>query len=291
MHEISGKTRVVGVFGWPIEHSLSPAMHNAAFAALGLSWVYVPFPVPPDGLQKALAALPALGIVGVNLTIPHKERAIEYMHELTPIAEAIGAINTVHCLPEGLLGDNTDGEGFFRPLQERHYDVGGKAALLVGAGGAARAVAYTLVQKGIKKLTIANRTPERAEQLAEWVHARCPLSCEVEAISLDCRSRLRAVMKEAQLLVNSTSVGMYPYHEAEPPIPPEWLQANCLVYDLVYNPMETRLLQAARARGCATIDGVQMLVWQGAAAFERWVGQSPPVATMEAAVRGKLQGA
>lgn len=289
MQEISGKTRVVGVFGWPIEHSLSPTMHNAAFAVLGLSWVYVPFPVPPDRLQKALTALPALGVVGVNLTIPHKERAVEHMHRLTPIAEAIGAVNTVHCLPEGLLGDNTDGDGFFRPLQERRYDVYGKNVLLVGAGGAARAVAYTLVQKGIKQLTIANRTLERAEHLADWVRVYGSTVEKVEAISLRDRRRLQVAMEEANLLVNSTSVGMYPHSDEMPPVPPEWLQPNCLVYDLVYNPIETCLLRAARQQGCATLDGVQMLVWQGAIAFERWVGQSPPVATMEAAVRGKLQ--
>lgn len=287
--EIEGKTRLVGVFGWPIEHSLSPVMHNAAFAHLGLSWVYVPFPVRPQNLQKALEALPALGIVGVNLTIPHKEPAWEYVHTLTPTARAIGAVNTVHCLPEGLLGDNTDGEGFYRPLQDLGFNVRGCRALLLGAGGAARAVAYRLAQEGVAELTIANRTVARAERLAEWLHAGCPHLSSLQVLALEDAKEMQRAMRKAQLMVNSTRLGMYPHAEEMPPIPLEGLHGELLVYDLVYNPVETRLLREARACGCAVVDGVKMLVGQGAAAFERWVGIQPPWQVMEQAVRSKLQ--
>src|SRR5581483_10375763 len=157
--------KVVGVFGHPVSHSLSPAMHNAAFAALGLPYVYVPFPVAPEEIGPAVRSLSSLGIVGVNLTIPHKESVLPFLDEITSEAREVGAVNTVHCTEGRLLGDNTDGRGFYEPLRELGVTVAGKRVVVLGAGGAARAVVFRLAREGAQ-ITLANRTRERAERLA-----------------------------------------------------------------------------------------------------------------------------
>lgn len=307
---ISGSTKIVGVFGHPVAHTLSPAMHNAAFAALGLPFVYVPFPVAPESLGAALRALPALGIVGVNLTIPHKEAALPFMDEVSQEAQRVGAVNTVHCVAGRLLGDNTDGRGFYRPLLEAGVEVGGRDVVVLGAGGAARAVVSRLVQEGARVI-LANRTRARAERLAEEVGGAA-----VEVIDWDgqrsnlSRSPIANALEGACLLVNTTQLGMHIAGKTEVetgrseahldsilfptpfpipfPIPLEAFHPDLMVYDLVYNPIETKLLQVARLRGCATLTGVKMLVYQGAAAFERWTGVWPPTDTMEHAVETGL---
>jgi shikimate dehydrogenase len=296
MPVVCGKTGIVGVFGHPVTHSLSPAMHNAALAALGLPYIYVPFPVPPDSLGAALRALPALGIVGVNLTIPHKESALPFMDEITAEARDVGAVNTVHCIAgegmagEGrLLGDNTDGFGFFEPLREMGFAVAGKEAVILGAGGAARSVAFRLAREGAR-LCLVNRTPERAARLLRSLAAAGLDRNEQgnhRVLSLEDAAGIACAMQSAALLVNTTRVGMVPEHKAPPPVPPETLHPGLLVYDLVYNPVETELLKAARARDCPTLTGVKMLVYQGAAAFQRWTGHWPSTEIMERTV---LQG-
>jgi shikimate dehydrogenase len=286
---VRGSTKVIGVCGHPVTHSLSPAMHNAALAALGLPYIYVAFPVAPEGLGAALQGLHALGIVGVNLTIPHKEAALAYLDEITPEAREVGAVNTIHCKEGRLLGDNTDGYGFYEPLRAQGFTVAGRTAVVLGAGGAARSVAFRLAREGAR-LCLVNRTRERAERLGETLTQTLQeAGSSVKAprvLSFDDPG-LAAALGEATLLVNTTRVGMTPEHLAPPPVPAAMLHPDLLVYDLVYNPVETQLLQQARERGCRTLTGVKMLVYQGAAAFERWTGCRPPTDVMEAAV---LQG-
>lgn len=278
---VSGATRVVGVFGYPVEHSRSPAMHNAAFVALQLPYIYVPFPVPPDSIGAAIRSLPALGIVGVNLTIPHKESVLPYLDAITEEARDVGAVNTVRCVEGKLVGDNTDGFGFYEPLRERGFEAKGKRVIVLGAGGAARSVVFRLLREGAQ-VTLTNRTPERAVRLAEDA-AKVGLG-GIETVAHEDTPRLREAMGEAQLLVQTTRVGMYPDVNALPALPLEALHRNLLVYDLVYNPVETQLLRAAQQRGCRTLTGIKMLVYQGAAAFRLWTGVWPPTELMEAAV-------
>ena len=284
---VRGDTRVVGVFGCPVEHSLSPAMHNAAFAALRLSFIYVPFPVSPDALGTAIRSLPALGIVGVNLTIPHKENVLPFLDAITDEAREVGAVNTVHCVEGRLLGDNTDGRGFYEPLRELGLSLSGKQAVVLGAGGAARSVVFRLLREGAN-VVLTNRTLDRAERLAQDA-AGAGYGAQVRIVDGKAERELGNAIAGAELLVHTTRVGMHPAPDAVPLIPLEAFHPNLLVYDLVYNPVETRLIQEARRRGCRTLTGVKMLVYQGAAAFERWTGLWPPTALMEAAVLEGLQ--
>lgn len=287
MPPVHGKTQILGVFGFPVEHSLSPAMHNAAIAALGLSYIYLPFQVSPEHLEQAIRSLPALGIVGVNLTIPHKESVLPFLDDITEEAHDVGAVNTVHCVEGKLLGDNTDGRGFFTPLIERGVSISGKQVLVLGAGGAARSVVFRLVREGARVILV-NRTRERAEQLAQDV-AAAGFGAVVDVLDLSDRVRYAEATRQATLLVNTTRVGMFPHAEELPPVALEEFTPNLTVYDLVYNPIQTRLLQEAEQRGCPVLNGVKMLVGQGALAFERWTGVVPPRDVMENAVIEGLQ--
>ncbi len=278
---ISGATKVVGVFGYPVEHSLSPAMHNAAFTQLGLPYVYVPFAVPPEQIGVAVRSLSALGIVGANLTIPHKEIVLPFIDEFTQEARDIGAVNTVHIVEGRILGDNTDGRGFWEPLRERGFKVAGKTVFILGAGGAARSVVFRLAREGAH-IILLNRTKERAERLASAV-AEAGLGAVEVLLPGDEQACLEALLR-ANLLVQTTRVGMYPHTETLPEIPLAGLHPELLVYDLVYNPICTRLLSEAERRGCPTLSGVKMLVYQGAFAFQRWTGVWPPTDIMERAV-------
>lgn len=261
-------------------------MHNAAIAALRLHYAYIPFSVQPDDIGPAISSLRALGIIGVNLTIPHKVRALPFLDEIAPDAKAVGAVNTV--LNDGgrLIGHNTDGEGFFAPLLARGFRASGKKAVVLGAGGAARSVVFRLAQEGAD-VAIANRTAERAAHLAADANNMCGRHCAT-TIVLDDAAGLVKAMAGAELLVNTTSVGMYPKTEEVPPIPAGSIHPEMLVYDLVYNPLRTRLLETAEQAGADTLDGLQMLVHQGAASFRIWTGIDPPIDTMIAAAREAL---
>lgn len=284
---VTGSTKVVGVFGFPVEHSLSPAMHNAAFAAVGLPYIYVPFCVRPEDLGAAVRSLPSLGVVGVNLTIPHKEAVLSYLDDITTEARDVGAVNTVHCVDGKLVGDNTDGRGFFEPLRELGLSVSGRRVVVIGAGGAARAVTFRLAREGAL-VTLANRTVERARNLASAIAAAGLGEDVVRPVALENSGELGGAISEAVLLVQTTKIGMFPEAAALPPVPLEAFHSNLLVYDLVYNPVETLLLKRARERGCRTLGGVKMLVYQGAAAFQRWTGHWPPTEIMEQAVLNGL---
>lgn len=282
--KLSGKTRVVGVFGDPVEHSLSPAMHNAAFAALELDWVYVPFHVKPEALGEAVRAVAALGMAGVNVTVPHKVRAMEHLDEVDEEARLIGAVNTIVNRSGRLVGYNTDGRGFLRSLErEGGAQPRGARAVIIGAGGAAQAIACSLALHGAARVTIANRTREKAEALARRI------SAHTQAVGISLHpEELAPELAGADILVHTTSVGMYPHHNVPPAVPPELLSPATLVCDIVYTPRETTLIAAARARGCRVVTGEGMLAYQGAIALELWTGREAPEAVMLETLRVHL---
>jgi shikimate dehydrogenase len=282
---ITGHTQIVGVIGDPITHTRSPAMHNAAFTALGMDWVYVPFHVRAADLGDAVRGFRATGIRGINATIPHKEPLVSLVDSLSAEAEFIGAVNTLVFERDGSIhGDNTDARGFLASLFE-----GGMPAprnervVVLGAGGAARAVVAALVDAGVKEIVIANRTPARAERLAEEISARTRVHSRVVPLADDALMR---VLRESALLVNTTSAGMV---GKEPlTLRGDLLYPPLAVCDVVYTPPETPLLKAAAANGCRVLNGVGMLMHQGAIAFERWTGVAPPVEVMRTALRASL---
>lgn len=272
---ISGKTKICALIGDPVEHSMSPVMHNTAFQKLGLDYLYIPFQVKPEGLPQAVAGLKGLNVAGFNITIPHKVAVIPLLDVLDPLAEKIGAVNTVVNNNGKLRGYNTDAEGFLRALLERGIYPQGKNIVILGAGGAARAIAYILAEKGAR-LTVLNRQQELdwAENIAQLILDE--LHQEIKVFEL---SNIVNMLPGANLLVNATSVGMSPGDDVSP-VPAGLLDKVPAVFDVVYNPLETKLLKEAAAAGAQTIGGVDMLVWQGALAFEKWTGQRAPVDLM-----------
>jgi len=288
--KITAQTTVVGVCGYPIGHTLSPQMHNAAFEHLRMDWCYLPFAVAPDNLEPALRALPALGIVGVNVTIPLKERALCAVDEVVPPANLVGAVNTVHCREGKLIGYNTDVEGFTRSLLERGEDLAGRTVVVLGAGGAARAAVVALAQMGAARIWVVALPAERerAARTAELARQAKP-GTEGAAIAWE-ESPVRCALAAAEVLVNATPIGMYPRHQEAAPVPQEWLRPEMLVYDMVYNPAKTRLLASAEQGGCRVLGGLRMLVLQGAAAFTIWSGRQAPVEVMHRALVEALEG-
>lgn len=272
---VSATTRVAGVIGNPVRHSLSPVLFNAAFAVLRLDWVYVAFEVPEGGAPGALAAMRSLDLAGLNVTMPHKTAVADACDQLTADAAALRSVNTVVPLGDGrLLGDSTDGEGFMRSLREAGHDPGGRRVLLLGAGGAARAVALALGREG-SAVTVAARRLADASQAAALAPAG-------EAVEWDA---VRLVAPAAELIVNATPVGM---SGGALPIAPEVLRRGQVVADLVYHPLETPLLKAARDAGAEVVGGLGMLVHQAALALERWTGESAPVGAMRAAAESAV---
>ncbi len=269
--------KLFGVLGDPVSHSLSPVMHNAAFKALGMECEYHAFRVSPDNLEKALHGAHALGFGGLNLTIPLKEKALEIVQP-SELAKQIGAVNTID-FKQNIAGHNTDGIGAKMALSSAGIKITGKKVLLLGAGGAARAIAFQLA-KDDAKVTIANRTLERAEALAKDVK-------KVGKVQASSYENLKDLIHDSDILINSTSVGMYPKVSATI-VTSDMLHKDLAVFDIVYNPQNTMLLKEAKKAGATTIDGVMMLVFQGAESFKIWTGRTPPVDVMEKAVREKL---
>lgn len=284
MMKVTGKTKIVGVIGHPVAHSVSPLMHNAAFAHLGLDWTYVPLPVavePAARIGEAVAGLRALGMVGCNVTVPHKQNVMPHLDELTQAAEAIGAVNTIRVEPDGALsGDNTDARGFIADLRDHQVEVAGMRVLVLGAGGSARAIAYGLAEAGCKQIAMVNRTLSRAASVVarmQGYFAGCPMSAHASL------NEIADEVSTADLIVNCTSLGMTPKVETTPWDETIAFRSGQVIYDLVYNPPETRLLAQAKADGATAIGGLGMLVWQGAIALERWSGEKAPVEVMRQA--------
>jgi shikimate dehydrogenase len=290
-HTLDGQTQLVGLLGWPVAHSFSPLMHNAAFDALGLNWRYVPLPVRPGQVEAAVRGLAALGFRGANVTVPHKRAVIPALKGLAPGAEALGAVNTLVVARDSggaptIHGHNTDAGGFVAALRQGGFEPEGACTVVVGAGGAARAVVFGLLDAGAQSVVVLNRTVERARRLVadlgpgDRLRAR-PLTSET----------LLEGARVADLLVNATTVGMWPevmgtIWSVDAPVP-----AHLTVFDLVYNPLETRLLRQARRAGARGIDGLGMLVHQGALAFELWTGRPAPIEVMTGACRAFIRGA
>ncbi len=274
---ISGKTRLCGIIGDPIEHTMSPVMHNAAFRQMGLDYFYIPFKVKQGELAKAMEGVRALNIRGLNVTIPHKVAVIQFLDELDSLAEKIGAVNTIVNDDGVLTGYNTDGAGFLQALLERRIEPQGKNIVILGAGGAARAISFFLADR-VAHLVILNRLLELdwAKEIASRISQI--FNKDVEALELN-RENLVAALGKADILVNATSVGMTP-HIDQTLVTSDLLKPELIVVDIIYNPIKTRLLREAEAAGAKTINGIDMLVWQGALAFEKWTGVKAPVELM-----------
>lgn len=270
--------KLFAVFGDPIEHSLSPVMHNAAFKALGMDCAYYAFRVGKNSLKDAIKGAHAMGFGGLNLTVPLKEEALKIV-EPDPLAAAVGAVNTVD-FKEGIRGYNTDGIGAERALVDAGVKIKGAKVLILGAGGAARGISFQLASDGADVI-IANRTPERAMQLADDV----ALVGNVKGCGL---GQLDDLIASADVLINCTTLGMHP-HVEDTVATAEQMHADLVVFDIVYNPLRTKLLKEAEKAGARTVSGVMMLVYQGAEAFKIWTGVEPPIEVMKEAVMGELR--
>jgi shikimate dehydrogenase len=264
--------RFVGVLGWPLGHTLSPVIYNAAFRQLGMNWIYLAWPVRPDALGEAVRGLRALGAMGANVTMPHKEAVVDLLDELSGDARAIGAVNTIQQLGSRLIGHNTDVEGFREFLvADAGVDLAGKGALVLGAGGAARAIVRAVDGLGAREIVVAARRVEKGEPLVELATPGRALVCSWEEVG----KRAEA----AELIVNATPLGM----KGEDPLPGARFQAGQVIVDLIYEPPSTVLVERARAAGADVWGGLGMLVHQAAASFRIWTGREPPIETMSAA--------
>ncbi len=280
---IDGRTKLTGLIGWPVEHSLSTVMHNAAFSALNLNWRYLPLPVEPPQIGNAIPGLVALGFRGVNVTAPHKQSVIPFLHRLSLEARQIGAVNTV-TVERGryLIGHNTDSVGFIHCLHNNRFDPKNKQATVIGAGGAARAAVYSLIASEAKWITVLSRNSAQADELA-----RSFPNTRLQTGVLSSKE-LVLQAKDSDLLVNATPVGMLPHVDGS--IWPEDVPfpASVTVFDLVYNPRKTRLLRQALDAGAKAISGLEMLLFQGAAAFSLWTGKTAPIQAMRKALEEEV---
>ncbi len=261
--------KVLGIFGHPVAHSLSPLMHNFASKKLGLPYTYVAFDVEPAMLKKAVDGIRALGIAGVNVTVPHKEAVVRHLDAVDAEARAIGAVNTIINNGGKLTGTNTDGIGFLRALKTRRFNPRGKRVIIVGAGGSSRAIGVTLWRAGVKEIAVINRTPAAGKKLVEAL-SQFGAATFVPAASADAG----ALLAKADLVVQCTSLGM----KKDDPLPlrdPAFRKGQ-LVYDIIYSPVETRFLAAARRAGADTMNGLAMLVYQGSESFRLWTGKKFP---------------
>jgi len=288
MRRITAATGVLAIFGDPVCHSISPLMQGAALEALDFDMVYLAFRVEAPELGQAVGAIRALGMRGVNVTIPHKERVLEYLDEVDETARALGAVNTILNRGGRLMGYNTDAEGFMRSLEEETGFVPrGRSALVIGSGGAARAVVHGLASRGASRVVVANRTPKRAEALCSEIGAAWP-DVELRAVPFsgvnagrETGGEMERLLKETDLLVNATSLGMAGRGGLDLPL--ELLKKDAPVYDIVYTPLETELIRRARALGPRACGGLGMLVSQGARSFEIWTGEKAPLGVMREA--------
>ncbi|MEM3427173.1 MAG: shikimate dehydrogenase [Nitrososphaerales archaeon] len=279
--KISCSTRLYGLLGYPLKHTASPSMHNAAFEALGLDAVYLVFEVESNMLEDAVRGFRALGVRGFNVTIPYKERIIPLLNRLASSAEEVGAVNTVHIVEGLLIGYNTDLEGFITPLKELNLKLQELRAVIIGAGGAAKACIRALINEKCRAITLVNRSKERALNLAQQY--KYP-NLKVIALS---ENNLKEALNQADLVVNATPVGMYPNVD-ESIIPKHLLRSDMIVYDLVYRPVHTQLIKDAIDVGATTILGYKMLLEQAAQSFRIWTGFEPPRKIMLEALKREL---
>jgi shikimate dehydrogenase len=280
---ICGSTKICMILGYPLKHTRSPVMHNAAFTALGLDYIYIPLEVKPKGLSALIQTFREMeNFGGANVTVPYKVQVMQYLDGWSQEAEAIGAVNTLYKKGKELRGENTDGRGFLASLREEAgFEPRGKQVMLLGAGGAARALAQALVREGATRIYLVNRTLQKAEELASSLNGKTGRS-SVAAIGFE-DPLFPHRLQECRLLVNATSVGLC--SEDPPLFDYRLLSSMMLVYDLIYDPDLTPLLRAAQERGCRVLNGLGMLVFQGALSFEIWTQRRPPVEKMREAVK------
>jgi shikimate dehydrogenase len=277
---LSLRSELVGAFGDPIDENPTGVMQEAAFAAAGLNWRYLLLRVTAEDLSAAVTGLRAMRFQGINLTIPHKVAVLKYLDEVSPDAALIGAVNTVRRVSTRLIGENTDGKGFLRSVREdAGIDPAGKRIVFLGAGGAARAMSVELALAGASHITIVNRTPTRGEELVRTLNEQTPAKSEFVRWVGDY-----PVPPEADILVNATSIGLYPNTGDKPPVMMLTVRPDLLVCDVIPNPPRTSFLTAAAARGARTLDGLGMLVYQGAIAFKLWTGLEPSIPVMRQAL-------
>ena len=276
-------TSTVGIVGYPLRHSVSPAFQQAAFDHLGIDARYLAWETPPNALAERMESLRGPSLLGANVTVPHKQAVVSFLDEVSQAAQDTGAVNTIVNEEGRLTGHNTDATGFLRALQvDAGFQAQGKRVLVLGAGGSARAVVYCLLKQGAGRVTIANRTVERAHRLIQTLGS--PRNAEAAPLGMTESSN------GWDLIVNCTTLGMrHAPGEKETPLPSDAIPANSLVYDLVYNPEETPLLQAAAKAGARTLGGLPMLIYQGAEAFRLWTGREAPVEVMFQAARRALR--
>ncbi|MHA1460171.1 MAG: shikimate dehydrogenase [Promethearchaeota archaeon] len=273
---INGRTKVLCVIGHPIDHSMSPVMHNAALKELSLNYIYLAFDVPPGDLEKALLGFKKSDMKGINVTIPHKETIIQYLDQIEPLAEKIGAVNAIKNVDGILIGKNTDGLGAKKALIDARCKIKGKKVLILGAGGAARAISFALSEE-IDEVFICNRTEKRAFKLAKELKDKMNIPATGKDFG---KATLKSLLNDADILINTTPIGMYP-DVNKSPISKELLTDRLLVYDIIYNPLQTQLLKDASEIGCKTLNGIDMFVNQGALAFEWWTDKKPNINLMK----------
>ena len=284
---IDGKTKILGVIGDPIEHTFSPAMHNAGLDALKLNYIYLPFHVKPDRLSYAIEGAKALGIQGLNVTIPHKTNIIKELDEVDTVAEMIGAVNTVKFIYEDedvlTKGYNTDGYGCVRAIEEK-TSLNDKKVTITGAGGASRAVAFQIANSGIGELSILNRNYAKAEALANDLKtnlSRIGIDININSYQID---ELKRELDNSDVFIDTTPLGMYPNVDDKPIANADMLHEDLVVNDIVYTPMETSLIKEAVKANAKVVYGYKMLLYQGIRSFEIWLGQEAPVDVMEKAL-------
>lgn len=291
---IKGTTKLLGVIGYPVEHSFSPLMHNAAIAhlqkngqensqenspQLNADYVYLPFPIAPEALESAIAGFTAINLQGFNITIPHKQSIIPLLDDVSEVAQAIGAVNTVWRNGARLCGTNTDAVGFLAPLKTLDRNWSGAKAIVLGNGGAARAVVAACCQLGCEKVWVVGRSPEKLQTFAQSWAGSPDIGAKLSVVDWN---RLSDYLPEAALVVNATPLGMHPHVDRSPLDEAEiaLMKEGAIAYDLIYTPRPTQFLRQAAATGHLAIDGLEMLVQQGAAALEIWLGQPAPIAVM-----------
>ena len=280
---ISGRTKICGIIGYPIAHTLSPVMHNTAFKALNLDYIYIAFKVEKDRLNEAIESMRALSIHGLNVTIPHKESVTQFLDEISPEAKDIGSVNTILNRSNRLIGYNTDGIGAIRALEDHKVNPKQKNIVLLGAGGSARSIAFHLSQCA-EKIVILNRTKVRAKKLAESLKSKFDSNVIWNQLS---RESIRDHMINADILINTTSVGMN-VKSNESLVDSSCLNPGMCVFDIVYSPAGTKLVRDAKKIGAKVIDGIDMLVYQGAMASNIWTGKDPSINVMKEAIMKKI---
>jgi shikimate dehydrogenase len=273
------KSELIGVFGHPVSENPTVVMHEAAFNAMNLNWIYLTIEVLPEDLENAMKGLRAFNMRGINLTIPHKVEVLKYLDEVTPEAKVMGAVNTVVRIGDKLKGDNTDGKGFMRALTvDAKMDPRGKKIVVLGAGGAARAITVELALAGADSITIVNRSQNRGQILAELLNSKTPAKTDYQKWE-----GTYSVPAETDIFINATSIGLFPNVNDKPDVNYESISSKMLVCDVIHTPM-TPFLAEARERGASILDGLGMLVYQGAIGFKIWTGLDAPVAVMHQAL-------